>query len=1751
VTEGLGPVIPNWPEGTGQQATWNISVLTPAGALIDGRVWSKQYRAYSVETNGSGSTISEQGFWVVSETGAQYKVDLERFSGGGWSFDSDAFGNVIDPASCLPAYRSLENVINTAEHPSAAPACGPSYNLFFSEPAADLPETAPSASGVLVIKPNYVAPSLHDAAYVRAGGQSHAGTLEYDVSDFTGNHVVRIDTDGNGSFADAVDVNLPQSGTAGQKSLAWDGRDGNGALVGDCTRVNFQVAIEKADEIHFVLGDTELLRGIRVTQLVGSDVGNDVIYWDDSEVPNAGPGAKTSTTTPVVNLGGLSSANGTTHGWTASGANPWGNYAAIDNWAYSPVDITATATSPGTCLDVTKTSDASADTRPGDVVNYTVTATNVGVDDFTATDPAIVADDLTDVLDDAAYNNDATSDLGAAPTYADPRITWSGALPAGDSVTLTYSVTVGDRTGDGVMRNVAWAVDPDDPTVVPDCDPPDADGTDPATGLPCAETENELPGLSISKSANRTDLPAVGDQVEYTVTVTNNGPGDYTAAAPATFSDDLSDVLDDGDLDQASVSATSGTTSYAAPTLSWTGPLAAGQSATVTYSVTYTGAGDNLLTNVACVPTGDSTSSATECDTVTVPGSSLNEWKTATPSSDPLVAGSTITYTLFFDNDGQSAAAIDTVDDLTHVTDDADVTVEPSSPDGLAVSRTGDQISITGSVPAGAVYTVTYTVTIRDDGDRGDDIVSNFLLAPGDPPPTDPECVPSNAQEPDCTTNTVASVVYAKSVSASSDPVVTGTDLTYTITVTNTGTSSAPVNKVDDLTGVIDDATVTGLPVVAGSTTVTASPVIGGIITIGGTIGVGETATITYEVTVNEDDRGDNAADNFLLNAGEQPPTDCVPGSDQCTSTPLSHIVASKSVDPASGSSVVAGDVLTYTLTFTNDGAAAGPVDFTDHLTNVVDDAVVSSGPTVSDPTLTAILAADSIDVTGSLDVGETVTVTYQVTVGADGSRGDNNLGNFLVRGDETPPTDCVPGSVLCTENPVGELHDWKTVVASESPVAAGTELTYTLHFENRGQGTVAVDAVDFLTHVLDDADVTTEPSSGELTVSRNGDVITITGSLDAGESATVTYTVTVKADGLRGDDTAANFLVRNDPTTPPTPPTDPVCQPTDVQEPDCTVTPIGLLDTSKSVSASTDPVDAGTVLTYTLTFDNQSAAAVNVDKVDDLSGVLDDATVTSEPVSSDSALSATRNGDAITVTGQLASGQTVTITYEVTVNEEDDRGDNAADNFLLNPGDTPPTDCLPSDPNCTTTPLPNVSASKSVDPASGSTVQPGDELTYTLTFTNTGEAAGPADRIDHLEFVLDDATWTSGPTVSDPALTAVRNGDDLVIAGDLQPGQTVTVVYSLTVLPDEQRESDSLTNYLLDPQDPPPTEETECEDGTCTENYTPRIVDSKSSDPVSGTPTAAGQDVTYTLHFRNDGDAAGTVAKDDDLTGVLDDADISSPPTSSSPSLTVTPIANGRFAVTGTLQPGESATVTYTVTVRPYAQQGDHVLDNWLVLPGDPPGDPEDCVPVDGEDADCTVHPIGEIAASKSVDPSTGTVVKQGDVLRYTLTFTNTGAGAATLDYVDELGDVLDDATLTTGATSDTQSVTVALSGDTLVIGGSLAPGATALVTYAVTLKAYTAQGDHAVDNFLIGGLDGGDPGECVANDPLCTHNPVSPPPPLAVTGGEIGLAALAASVLLLLGALFTFETVRRRRLVLGLSRPSADADRSSDERG
>lgn len=111
---------------------------------------------------------------------------------------------------------------------------------------------------------------------------------------------------------------------------------------------------------------------------------------------------------------------------------------------------------------------------PGTKLTYTVTGTNVGDGDYTAEEPAVLVDDLSDVLDDATFG-EVSASVGTVTRVGD-KIVWSGPLAAGAKVTITYTVTA-TADGDGKSVNVAFTTD--DPI-----DPDSGLPTDPETGEP-------------------------------------------------------------------------------------------------------------------------------------------------------------------------------------------------------------------------------------------------------------------------------------------------------------------------------------------------------------------------------------------------------------------------------------------------------------------------------------------------------------------------------------------------------------------------------------------------------------------------------------------------------------------------------------------------------------------------------------------------------------------------------------------------------------------------------------------------------------------------------------------------------------------------------------------------------------------------------------------------------------------------------------------------------------------------------------------------------------------------------------------------------------------------------------------------------------------------------------------------------------------------------------------------------------------
>ncbi|GAA4141151.1 beta strand repeat-containing protein [Leifsonia shinshuensis] len=998
---------------------------------------------------------------------------------------------------------------------------------------------------------------------------------------------------------------------------------------------------------------------------------------------------------------------------------------------------------PVASYTVAKTASA-ATTTPGGVVVYTVTVTNTGQVGYTAANPASFTDSLAGVLDDATYNGDANN--GA--TYAAPTISWSGALAIGATRTITYSVTVNTPdAGDHLLKNAVV---------------PTGSGGSCTTAADCSTT-TAVGSYTVAKTAS-TASTTPGSTVTYTIVVTNTGQVAYTAAKPATITDNLTGVLDDAVYNN---DASNGAT-YAAPTLSWAGPLAIGATQTITYSVTVRNPdrGDHVLKNTVSTPPGvgncDAGSADPACSTVT-PVKSYRVVKTSPATT--VTPGQVVPYTITITNTGQvpytAADPAVFTDDLTRVLDDAVYNGDATN----GATLTGSTLSWSGALAVGATVTVTYSVTVNTP-DAGDHVLDNAVVtgvtgncAPGS---TDPSCavqIPTKA--------------FHVTKSASSSTTTPGATVTYTIVVTNTGQvdypASAPASFTDDLTAVLDDATYNND---ATNGAVYSAPTL----SWSGALPVGASRTITYTVTVKDPDAGDHVLDNTVVT----PPGlggDCTVDStdpDCSVRVPVQSYTVAKA---ASTATTTEGSRVTYTVTVTNTGAvdytAAAPATFTDDLTKVLDDAVYNN-----DATNGATYAAPTLSWAGALPVGGTKTISYSVTV-ASPDHGDHSLKNSVA-----PTADggsCATAGGCATTTPVQSYSVVKT--SSTTTTEPGGTVSYTITVTNTGQVpfTAANPAsfTDDLTSVLDDATYNNDATNAAV---YSAPVLSWSGALAIGATHTVTYSVTVKSPDT-GDKLLTNAVVT---------PTGPCVSGS--TDPDCVVVvPVKSYSTVKTASAvDTTP---GATVTYTIVVTNTGAvpytAAAPATFRDDLSRVLDDATY-----NNDATGGAVYAAPTLSWAGALPVGGTATITYSVTV-KSPDTGDHVLRNAVVTP--TGPCAAGSTDSTCTTTvPVRSYHVAKK---SSATTVAPGGVVTYTITVTNTGAvpftSSAPATFTDDLTDVLTGATYnadaTSGATYTAPTLAW---------AGALAVGQTVHVTYSVRLLAAD-RPGTVLHNVVATPTDP------------------------------------------------------------------------------------------------------------------------------------------------------------------------------------------------------------------------------------------------------------------------------------------------------------------------------------------------------------
>src|SRR5438067_933266 len=577
--------------------------------------------------------------------------------------------------------------------------------------------------------------------------------------------------------------------------------------------------------------------------------------------------------------------------------------------------------------------------------------------------------------------------------------------------------------------------------------------------------------IAVAKIASSGTV-TVGSNVDFTVTVTNNGPSDATGVQ-------ITDQLPAG---VTFVSATPSVGTYNSGTGLWNiGGLAGAASATLTLTATVTATGSitNTASKTAETETDPDLANDSASATITGQAADLTIAKSHVGS---FIRGSTGSYSLTVSNAGSVAST-----GLVTVTDTLPAGLTPSvaSGTGWSCGIAAQTVTCTRSdalAAAGSYPVITITVAV---GQAAATPRTNTASVSGGG-----EINSGNDSASDLTTVTSqADIAVAKIVSSGSAMV--GSNIDFTITVTNAGPSNATGVQVTDQ-----------LP--AGLTFVSATPSAGtynsgtGVWNIGAVAsGASETLTITATVTtvgahVNTATKtAENEADP---NAGNDSASATVSGQAPDLTILKSH------VDP-----FVRGTSAGYNLTVSNVGpvSSSGLVTVSDALpAGLTPSSASGTGWTCG--IVAQVVTCTRSDALAAAGSYPAITITVAVQQSAAGSLTNN--ATVAGGGEVNAANDSA--SDPTTVNSRADAGVTKTT--SNPNVTVGSPVTYTVTAFNAGPSdATGVQVTDLLPAGL--TFVSASPSFG--TYDSVTGVWTI-GSLPSATSATLTLFATVTGTG-------------------------------------------------------------------------------------------------------------------------------------------------------------------------------------------------------------------------------------------------------------------------------------------------------------------------------------------------------------------------------------------------------------------------------------------------------------------------------------------------------------------------------------------------------------------------------------------------------------------------------------------------------------
>lgn len=581
---------------------------------------------------------------------------------------------------------------------------------------------------------------------------------------------------------------------------------------------------------------------------------------------------------------------------------------------------------------------------------------------------------------------------------------------------------------------------------------------------------NPTADVAVTKTA--TPDPAIaGSQLTYNITATNNGAGPAVNVI-------LTDVLPSGTTYVSSTVPCANTSPPAGERTCNLGSILAGASKTFSIVVDVSpsivpASGATTITNTVVVatdtPDTDLSNNSFSLTTTVVDRADLRltkECKPDQPNKQP--AGVATFCEIYVDNLGPADARNVVITDriiagpaqvtITGITSTSTVNPPASCLPVPPIGPTaGTTITCTDTVlPAGARDTIKVTFVANDTGDVDDNA-----------------SVTSDTPDPNTANNAaVGKVSFLSSADLSltktdsPDPVFAGQNLTWTITVTNNGPSTA-------LNAVLKDALpaqVTGVSVTSTGNTCTAG--VPGDASQPLTCNMGnianggfETATIIARVL------SDTPSGTILFNqarvTADSPDPDNSNNikSESTTVSTAANLALTKTDSP---DPVLAGNTLKYELTITNTGPSnAGNVTLTDSLpptTQVTFVSATIAAPATGSCVYNPLPNTVSCSFNGSLTVGPAWKVLIEVTVNPSVPAG-TVLNNTATASSSTPDPTPANNTNIAAATTVNAQADLKVTKTGNFQTAGSSKnVVYTITVTNLGPSDAqAVAIVDSL----------------------------------------------------------------------------------------------------------------------------------------------------------------------------------------------------------------------------------------------------------------------------------------------------------------------------------------------------------------------------------------------------------------------------------------------------------------------------------------------------------------------------------------------------------------------------------------------------------------------------------------------------------------------------------------------------------------